>query len=462
MGSERSDQKDNERIINESKPDTKEDRLSETSGQDPNIEFLQEEIKKRPLNRKKMMRRMMMTAIMAAVFGAVACLFFLLLEPIFNRVLYPEEAVTGVSYPEETVTEELTPEEMIENEEEKAATEEQERIREEVERFLQDKSQGREAAQRIMSAFRQTALDARYYLVDVSEISSDTDWFNDPYETRGTVSGIMIAKTDSEVQVLVYSPGMDSAHTILITFFDGSSVEASIQSQDRVSGLAVLSADIDSMDSSSKDLLQVAELGSSAASTLVGQTVIAVGRPIGTSGSISYGAVTSASTNLGVPDSGFMQITTDIIGSKQASGVLINPDGRVVGIIDTRHGRGDLPGVLCAIGITETKQLIEKLSAGGKKAYLGVQCTDVPEDVRQRMDMPEGVYLTEVAEGSPAMNAGLQKGDIIISMNGEDVHYSATLSRILLEEEAGTEIEIALMRPSGEDYTEMELTVVLE
>ena len=462
MGSERSDQKDNEKIINESKPDTKEDRLSETSGQDPNIEFLQEEIKKRPLNRKKMMRRMMMTAIMAAVFGAVACLFFLLLEPIFNRVLYPEEAVTGVSYPEETVTEELTPEEMIENEEEKAATEEQERIREEVERFLQDKSQGREAAQRIMSAFRQTALDARYYLVDVSEISSDTDWFNDPYETRGTVSGIMIAKTDSEVQVLVYSPGMDSAHTILITFFDGSSVEASIQSQDRVSGLAVLSADIDSMDSSSKDLLQVAELGSSAASTLVGQTVIAVGRPIGTSGSISYGAVTSASTNLGVPDSGFMQITTDIIGSKQASGVLINPDGRVVGIIDTRHGRSDLPGVLCAIGITETKQLIEKLSAGGKKAYLGVQCTDVPEDVRQRMDMPEGVYLTEVAEGSPAMNAGLQKGDIIISMNGEDVHYSTTLSRILLEVEAGTEIEIALMRPSGEDYTEMELTVVLE
>ena len=462
MGSERSDQKDNEKIINESKPDTKEDRLSETSGQDPNIEFLQEEIKKRPLNRKKMMRRMMMTAIMAAVFGAVACLFFLLLEPIFNRVLYPEEAVTGVSYPEETVTEELTPEEMIENEEEKAATEEQERIREEVVRILQDKSQGREVTQMIMSALRQTALDARYYLVDVSEISSDTDWFNDPYETRGTVSGIIIAKTDSEVQVLVYSPGMDSAHTILITFFDGTSVEASIQSQDRVSGLAVLSANIDSMDSSANDQLQVAELGSSAASTLVGQTVIAVGRPIGTSGSISYGAVTSASTNLGVPDSGFMQITTDIIGSKQASGVLINPDGRVVGIIDTRHGRGDLPGVLCAIGITETKQLIEKLSAGGKKAYLGVQCTDVPEDVRQRMDMPEGVYLTEVAEGSPAMNAGLQKGDIIISMNGEDVHYSATLSRILLEEEAGTEIEIALMRPSGEGYTEMELTVVLE
>ena len=462
MGSEYPNQMDNEKDIEERRPDTQADSLSDTEGQDPNIEFVQEEIKKRPLNRKKMMRRMMMTAIMAAVFGAVACLFFLLLEPIFNRVLYPEEAVTGVSYPEETATEELTPEEMIVNEEEKAATEEQERIREEVERILQDRSQGKEAAQRIMSALRQTAADARNYLVDVSEISSDTDWFNDPYETRGTVSGIIIAKTGSEVQVLVYSPGMDSSHTLLITFFDGTSVEASVHSQDRVSGLAVLSANIDSMDSSVRDMIKVAELGSSAESTLVGQTVIAVGRPIGTSGSISYGTATSASTNLGVPDSGFMQITTDIIGSKQASGVLINPDGRVVGIIDTRHGRSDLPGVLCAIGITETKQLIEKLSAGGKKSYLGVQCTDVPEDVRQRMDMPEGVYLTEVAEGSPAMNAGLQKGDIIISMNGEDVHYCTTLSRILLEEEAGTEIGITLMRPSGEGYTEMELTVILE
>ena len=258
MGSEYPDQMDNEKDIEERRSDTQSDSLSDTEGQDPNIEFVQEEIKKRPLNRKKMMRRMMMTAIMAAVFGAVACLFFLLLEPIFNRVLYPEEAVTGVSYPEETETEELTPEEMIVNEEEKAATEEQERIREEVERILQDRSQGKEAAQRIMSALRQAATDARYYLVDVSEISSDTDWFNDPYETRGTVSGIIIAKTGSEVQVLVYSPEMDSSHTILITFFDGTSVEASVHAQDRVSGLAVLSANIDSMDSSVRDLIRVA------------------------------------------------------------------------------------------------------------------------------------------------------------------------------------------------------------
>ena len=462
MGSEHSDPADRGKDINKRGQNIQGDRLSDSAGQDPNIEFVQEEIKKRPLNRKKMMRRMMMTAIMAAVFGAVACLFFLLLEPIFNRMLYPKETVTGVSYPEETETEELTPEEMIVNEEEKAATEEQERIREEVERILQDREQGAEAIRGMVGSLRSTAAQARAFLVDVSAISSDTDWFNDPYETRGTVTGIVIAKTDAEVQVLVYAPEIDSAQSIQVTFADGASVEASIRARDRVSGLAVLSAAIENLDSESKDQIQVAELGTSTQSALAGQLVIAVGRPTGTNGSISYGAVTSASTNLDILDSGLMQITTDIYGSRQASGVLLNTDGLVVGVIDTRHGRQDLPGILCAIGVTEMKPLIEKLSAGGKKSYLGVQCTDVPEDVRERMSIPEGVYLSEVADDSPAMQAGLQKGDVITSMGGEEVHYSTTISRILLEQEAGTEIGVTLMRPSGEGYTEMELTVTLE
>ena len=142
--------------------------------------------------------------------------------------------------------------------------------------------------------------------------------------------------------------------------------------------------------------------------------------------------------------------------------MLIDPNGLVVGIIDSMHGRADMPNILCAIGITETKQLIEKLSAGGTKAYLGVQCTDVPSDIRSRMDIPEGVYLSGVADDSPAMNAGLQKGDVIISMDDEEISYSTDLSRILLNNEAGSEISVTVMRPSGEGYTEMDLTVTLE
>jgi S1-C subfamily serine protease len=191
------------------------------------------------------------------------------------------------------------------------------------ERILQDKDRGARAYENLYGALRSVAMDSLYYLVDVSEISSDTDWFNDPYETRGTVSGIIIAKTDSEAQLLVYSPGINAAQTIQVTFYDSSSVEGAIRSYDSVSGFAVLSVSLESMNSEIKEKLRAADLGSSSPSVVLGRPVIAVGRPIGNSGSISYGAVTSAIANLPIQDSGFVQLTTDIYGSRNASGVLI-------------------------------------------------------------------------------------------------------------------------------------------
>ena len=158
MSNEHPDRNENmQDKLQEIKKNTETGSTEQPKEQDSDIGFLQEEIKKRPRNRKKMMRQMMTIAIMAAVFGAVACLFFLLLEPIFTRMLYPEEAVTGVTYPEETEIEELTPEEMLVNEEEKAATEEQERIREEVERILRDKDRGARAFGNLYGALRSVA-----------------------------------------------------------------------------------------------------------------------------------------------------------------------------------------------------------------------------------------------------------------------------------------------------------------
>ena len=86
----------------------------------------------------------------------------------------------------------------------------------------------------------------------------------------------------------------------------------------------------------------------------------------------------------------------------------------------------------------------------------------MPDDVRERLGIPEGVYLSDVVDDSPAMNAGLQKGDVITGMGDEEVRYSTVLSRVLLEKDAGTELPITLMRPSGDGYTEMEITVTLE
>ena len=78
-----------------------------------NEQFLIEKIKQRPVNKKKLLRRTLITAAMAVVFGLIACLTFLILEPVFSNWLYPEEDPRVILFPEDQ--EEMSPEEMLAN-----------------------------------------------------------------------------------------------------------------------------------------------------------------------------------------------------------------------------------------------------------------------------------------------------------------------------------------------------------
>lgn len=86
-------------------------------------EFMREKIKQKPVNKKKLLRRTVITAVMAVVFGLVACLTFLILEPVISNRLYPEEEPKEVAFPEETATEEMKPEDMLVKEEDEEVPE---------------------------------------------------------------------------------------------------------------------------------------------------------------------------------------------------------------------------------------------------------------------------------------------------------------------------------------------------
>ena len=80
-------------------------------------EFMREKIKQKPVNKRKLLRRTVITVVMAVVFGMVACVTFLILEPVISNRLYPEEEPQEVVFPEETVMEEMNPEDMLVNDE---------------------------------------------------------------------------------------------------------------------------------------------------------------------------------------------------------------------------------------------------------------------------------------------------------------------------------------------------------
>ena len=114
-----------------------------------------------------------------------------------------------------------------------------------------------------------------------------------------------------------------------------------------------------------------------------------------------------------------------------------------------------------AYGITELKTLIATLSNGTEYAYLGVHGTDVPDYVSDDTDIPKGAYITQIEMKSPAMEAGIQSGDVIISFDGSTVSGYDDLIDDLLSHKPDDEIRLVIMRQGPDDYTRMNLNVTL-
>ena len=301
------------------------------------VDFMHEEIKKRPMNRRKFLRMARETMAVAVLFGVVSCLVFAILLPIVNNVLNPDgNTMQTVTLPEEKPSEELTPEDMVENERKKEASEERQKISEELDSLLDEKIIGVEQYKRITMSLQKLAEDNAGMIAAVSGITSDTDWFDDSYENRDTAAGLVTKKTDKDIFILVQSRRIEDAHRILVTFQDGTEAEAQIAGSDNITGLSVLSVPTASVPVGNRLQIKEAVLGSSIKSIITGAPVIAIGSPTGTLGSVIYGNVTSADENLELLDNDLCRISTDIYGSNDATGFLINLDGAVIGMIDMR------------------------------------------------------------------------------------------------------------------------------
>lgn len=389
-------------------------------------EFMREKIKQKPVNKRKLLRRTVITAVMAVVFGLVACFTFLVLEPVISSRLYPEEEPKEVAFPEETVTEEMKPEDMLVKEEEEEVPEPVDLetvVDEQIEELLSQVEFGLEDYQGIYDELRKLTQEASRAVVTVAGVTSDVDWFNNIYENIASASGVIVANNERALLILVSAGGLKGADSIEVTFCNQNQVEAQLVQKDENTGLAILSVPLFSISKETMDAIDIAELGSSNTVNLLGMPVAALGSPLGTAGSISYGVVTSTGTVLDLPDSAYKRITTDIYGSRNATGVLINLRGSVIGIIDNLNTSNDMGNLLTAYGITELKRMIEQMSNDRERAYLGVHGADVPKKAIEdsQMDTPAGAYIREIEIDSPAMAAGIQSGDIVVRVGDVDI-----------------------------------------
>ena len=423
-------------------------------------DFMSERIKERPVNKKKLLRRTIITASMAVIFGLIACFTFLVLEPVFTNWLYPEEEPKLIELPD--ITDEMLPEDMLTEEDAQPETESAVRLEEEqIEQILSGVELDLEDYKGIYDSLANLAKEAERSLVTVTSVTSDVDWFNNTYENKGVTSGLIITDNGRELLILADRAVIENGETLQVTFIDGTQAEAELKQSDANTGFAIVTVALSDIDDTTKEQIAYASLGNSMSKALVGSPVIAVGNPMGTSGSVSYGVITSVGNPIYMKDANYALLTTDMYGSQKASGILVNLRGQVIGILNNNYNSSDTKNLVSANGITELKKIIEKLSNGREISYLGINGTDVPEEAKEQLGVPQGAYVTSIVLDSPAMDYGIQSGDVITNMNGIEIKGFTDFTNALMNWEPGTTVTITVQRQSAGEYQPMVLEAEL-
>jgi S1-C subfamily serine protease len=243
---------------------------------------------------------------------------------------------------------------------------------------------------------------------------------------------------------------LTSAHVISLSgggsaaFADGTESPFDVVGADRLSDLAVLRVRGPSPPP--------AELGD-ADGLRIGQLVVAVGNPLGLSGSVTAGVVSGLGRSLPARSGRTIRLIDDVIQTDAAlnpgnsGGALSDSFGHVVGVNTAVAGFG--LGLAVPINKTTRRILADLMSVGRvRRAWLGVGGTPapLPPAVAERLDRREGLRVSEVVPGSPAGRAGLYVGDIIVTAGGRPVARAQDLQRLMLGDAVGTRFPITVFR----------------
>lgn len=430
--------------------------------QNKQSDFMMEKIKERPVNKKKLLRRTVTTAAMAVIFGLIACLTFLILEPVFSNWLYPEEEPQAVVFPEEI--DELAPEDMLVEDETPSIQEAVESVMledEQIQKILDNVSLDKENYLQLYDAMSSYVEELNASMVTVTGVSSNVDWLNDTYEQEGQTYGVLVANNGKEYLILTSRATVRQKENIRVTFCSGESAEAEVKQTDSQTSLAVVAVPISSLTKETRDAVKVATLGSSNLKNPVGIPVVALGSPLGSVGSAGYGMIVSAAVPLSKVDANYKLFVTDIAGTSDGLGVLFNMQSQIVGIITPDRARAELKNNVTAVGISELRKLIENMSNGKTAAYMGISGTDVTADANREYGVPFGAYVREIEMDSPAMLAGIQRGDVIVEIAGNSIENFNNYAAALLRLDAGQTITVIVQRSVQNSYREMEIELTL-
>ena len=275
-------------------------------------------------------------------------------------------------------------------------------------------------------------------------VYSQWSWYGQNQVESGAGSGVIIS---SDGYILTCAHVVDGASTITVTI-DDKDYTATLVGEDTTSDIAVIKIDADG--------LTPATVGNSD-SLKVGQSVMAVGNPLGELGGTVTGGMISA-LNRSVTIQGSSSVNTMSLIQMDASvspgnsgGGLFNMNGELVGIVNAKSSSSDAEGLGFAIPINDAIKVAQELLENGYvtgRPYLGITYLAVTDaqTASQLGVNAYGVYVVEVVKGGPAEKAGLQAGDRIVSVDGTEIASKDDLGTLMQKHAAGDTLSITIAR----------------
>ncbi len=246
----------------------------------------------------------------------------------------------------------------------------------------------------------------------------------------------------------------NSTAKVIVTFPNSDEeVEATIVGGDQTTDLAVIKID--------KTGLKAAKIGKSS-DLKVGELAVAIGNPLGQefAGSVTVGYISALNRKITTDGRTYKLIQTDAaINPGNSGGALVNSSGEVIGINTVKIGATEVEGLGFAIPTDDALTVIDELISKGKieRPYIGIGGIDIDETTAKRNNLTEGVYVAQIYANSPAAVAGIQKGDIIIAIDGQESKTMEKLNEYKNTKKIGDKIKLKIVRASKEQEIEVTL-----
>ena len=296
-------------------------------------------------------------------------------------------------------------------------------------------------------------------VVEITTESVQTGSYFNQYVATGAGSGVIIS---ADGYIVTNDHVISGANSIAVRLHDGTTLDAALVATDAKTDLAVIRVQ-------AQELIP-ATLGTSA-DLVVGQPVVAIGNPLGRLGGTVTDGIISAKDRVISIDGEHMTLlqTNAAINPGNSGGALLNMNGEVIGINSNKIGGTAVEGMGYAIPITSASPIIADLMerqtrtkvAEDEVGYIGISLQEVTSQISQMYNMPEGIYVVSVEEGSAAANAGIMKGDIITKFDGSSISSYSDLQKTLQYYAVGDSVTVTVQRPQNGEYVSIELNLTL-